>query len=286
MRQHGAVARWQLLAAGITGREVEGRLASGHLHMVHRGVYAVGHRRLSLAGHRAAAVLAYGAQAVLSHRTAAALWNLRPDGRLVIDVTAPTTKRPRPGLRIHHAVLAGTDRAEIDGLPVTAWPRTLIDLAGQLTRRDLLRAIERADQLQILDFGALDEMFTRARGHHGEPALRRALAAYDPRHRHTREELERRTLEMLDRQRLGRPEVNGRVAGFEVDLLWRSERLAVELDGWEFHRTRAAFERDRHRSLVLAAHGFTCVRLTWRQVVENEASTAAGLRARLGGALR
>ena len=50
----------------------------------------------------------------------------------------------------------------------------------------------------------------------------------------------------------------------EVDLHWPTHHLIVELDGYETHRTRAAFEADRHRDAALTAEGYRVVRFTWR----------------------
>jgi hypothetical protein len=70
-RQHGVVARRQLVALELGHRAIDYRLAAGRLHPVHRGVFAVGHRRLTQHGLWMAAVLACGVGAVLSHRAAA-----------------------------------------------------------------------------------------------------------------------------------------------------------------------------------------------------------------------
>lgn len=71
-RQHGVVARRQLPALGFSAREIEHRVARGRLHLVMRGVYAVGWPRLTRERRWMAAVLACGEGAVLSHRSAAA----------------------------------------------------------------------------------------------------------------------------------------------------------------------------------------------------------------------
>jgi very-short-patch-repair endonuclease len=76
-RQYGVVARFQLLAIGLTARMIDRRVATGRLHAIHRGVYAVGHKRIPQEGRWLAAVLACGDSAVLSHRSAAALWGIR-----------------------------------------------------------------------------------------------------------------------------------------------------------------------------------------------------------------
>jgi len=116
--QHGVVARRQLIWLGYTRHEVDRRIASGMLHVLHRGVYAVGHDRLTREGRWFAAVLAAGDNAVLSHEPAAAIWRLR-DKERDIEVTAPTQRRQRWGIRIHEASLASTDVTTRHGIPVT-----------------------------------------------------------------------------------------------------------------------------------------------------------------------
>ena len=76
-RQHGVVARRQLLAMGLGRRAIGGRLARGNLLEVHYGVYAVGRRTLTKKGLGMAAVIAAGPGAVLSHRSAGRLWGSR-----------------------------------------------------------------------------------------------------------------------------------------------------------------------------------------------------------------
>jgi very-short-patch-repair endonuclease len=67
----------------------------------------------------------------------------------------------------------------------------------------------------------------------------------------------------------------------EVDAAWRRQRLIVELDGYAFHGTRAAFERDRARDRRLAAKGWRVLRVTWRDVEHRKEELAADLRALL-----
>jgi very-short-patch-repair endonuclease len=64
------------------------------------------------------------------------------------------------------------------------------------------------------------------------------------------------------------PAVNARTAGFEVDFLWPGERVVVEVDGYQFHCGRTAFERDRRKGLALAAAGLRVIRISWRQLVD------------------
>lgn len=282
--QAGRVARWQLLDEGVTRRAIERRLQSGHLHPVHVGVYAVGHPRLDAAARRWAAVLAAGPDAVASHRTAGDIWGLRPDNRAMVDVTSARRLRNRDGLRTHRARLAAQDRAEVGGLPLTSVARTLLDLAAVLRPDDLRRPIENAERHRVFDLASLDDLLSRAHGHRGAGALRRALDNHDPRHLLTRSELEILALAFLDGHRLPRPEVNVKLGPFEVDLLWRHVPLVGELDSWEFHRTREAFERDRARDRFLAARGVQVIRLTHRALTTRASRTAAEIAAALARA--
>ena len=73
------------------------------------------------------------------------------------------------------------------------------------------------------------------------------------------------------------PEVNVPVHGHQVDFLWRDQGLVVEVDGFQFHSTREAFERDRRRDAELQRAGLRVLRVTWRQVVAAPYATLANL---------
>ena len=205
---------------------------------------------------------------------------------VTVDVTVSVHLRSRRGVQVHRASLAPEDRAFADGVPVTSVSRTLLDLATLLRPRDLQRAVERAERVQLLDLGAVARLLARSNGHRGVGRLRAGLAAYDPRHRWSRSELERRALELIDEHGLPRPTLNARVGPYEVDLLWRSAGLVVELDGWEFHKTRDAFERDRRRDRWLTARGLRSIRLTHRALTADATETFAEIAAILGGPQR
>ncbi len=89
-------------------------------------------------------------------------------------------------------------------------------------------------------------------------------------------------LALCRRHRLPQPEVNVRISRYEVDFLWRDKRLIVEVDGWDAHRTRSAFEEDRARDARLAVLGYEVVRFTWRQLTRDQAAVAKTIRTLLG----
>ena len=94
----------------------------------------------------------------------------------------------------------------------------------------------------------------------------------------TRSELERRFLRLCRRHRLPKPEINARLGPFIVDFLWRDRHLVVETDGYRFHRGRLAFEADRARDVELKLLGYTVVRFTHRQLVNDPSRVARTLR--------
>jgi very-short-patch-repair endonuclease len=265
-RQYGVVSGDQLRQLGYSTSAIRRAKDAGRLHRIHRGAYAIGHVDLSEHGRCLAAALACGSDALLSHASAAWLWNLFPTCPSPIHVTVSTRGHRVPSICLHHApAVSDEDRALREGIPVTALPRTLLDLAATVERARLERAIERSEQLGIFDLRAVEALLTRIRGHHGCGRLRRALRAYrDP--AFTRSELERRFLALAREAGLPRPSVNTFVADYEIDMYWPRERFAVELDGYEHHRTRAAFERDRLRQEDLKLAGIEMIRVTATRV--------------------
>jgi very-short-patch-repair endonuclease len=259
-RQHGVVTTEQLLSAGVLPSGVTDRVKAGRLHRIYRGVYAVGHPNIGNQGRWMAAVLAIGAPAVLSHRSAAALWGILAPAQM-IEVTVPGGggRRPRHGIRLHRSVtLSPPDVTRRSTIPVTKPARTLSDLRRVLPAEQAARAVRQAEYLRL--------------------PLGDAASTVD----HTRSELEARFLTLCRRHRLPQPEVNVRVDRFLVDFLWRDARLVAEVDGWDSHRTRSAFEEDRARDVRLTLLGYDVVRFTWRQVEHDSKDVATTIRRLLG----
>jgi hypothetical protein len=269
----------------MTSSSIDRRVAAGRLHRIHEGAFAVGHSLLSENGRRMAAVLACGPEAVLSHRSAAALWGIRrDDSRRSFDVTASGRRGRSPaGIDAHRdGSLSVRDRALVDGIPCTSLARTLLDLAGVISLKELKYAIRRAEELKIFDLVALEEVIARSKGRRGLTRLKRALAEFDERDGRTRRQLERLFLELCRRADLPTPEVNAPLAPsgvpIEADFLWREARLVVETDGRATHGTRRAFEEDRRRDQRLKLAGFDVIRCTWRQATEEPESLVHRIR--------
>jgi Transcriptional regulator, AbiEi antitoxin len=266
VRQHGVVARRQLVALGLGRRAIGHRLEQGRLHRVHRGVYAVGHPLLTRHGRWLAAVLAVEG-AVLSHRAAGSLWGIRPSD--LIEVTAGRAVRPRAGIRIREATLRADEVCTHEGILVTTPARTLLDLAAILNARDLERAANEAEVRRLASPTSLDALVARYPGRPGTPAVKELLATQRIGANITKEELEHRFLAFLDERGIPRPQTNADLAlhdgtWIKPDCLWRQAKLIVELDGGATHHTRRAFERDRARDRKAVVSGHRVIRITWR----------------------
>lgn len=283
--QHGVVARAQLLSLGVGREAIKVRLRTGRLHRLHRGVYAVGHRALSREAIWMAAVLFCGPRAVLSCRSAAALWGLRSYSG-AIEVTAPSKTRSRGDVRRHFAVLPADEMTERDGIPVTTVPRTIFDLSAMEPVNRVEQALRQQERLRHYDALSLAQLLDRYPRHRGNRAARECLRRLrDLPGGTTREELEARFLVFLERNGFPRPRLNAWISvgshRYQVDCLWPAQKVIVELDGYETHGTRHAFESDRDRDRRLIAAGYRGPRITWRQLHEIPEEVATDLRALL-----
>jgi hypothetical protein len=278
-RQHGAVSARQLEEAGLTRASISRWAQGGRLHRVHRGVYAVGHRALSLDGRLVAGLLYAGDEAVFSHTTAAWLWSLIDAEPKRLHLTVLKRRRSLPEIRIHHS--RRITALHCRGYPVTPVARTLLDLAGMLSFRELRRAVAEADYRGLLDPRELRGVLGKGRRGSGE--LRAALDRHLPQLAETLSLLEARFLELCESAALPLPEINARVSRMRVDALWREQQLAVELDGGGAHGGAAAMKRDRRRELALRSAGFRVIRYSWDQVTGQRAEVIADLRRLLAG---
>jgi len=279
-RQHGVVSKRQLRRLGFGDGAIQARLGMRRLVRLHGGVYAIGYARLGQRGHWWAGVLAYGGGALLSHRSAAMLWGLARQRGSLVEVTAPAGRQGperRRRLWIHRCRLHFEDRTEQDRLPVTSVARTLFDFAEVAPFYELEKTWEEADRRNLLRFAEVERVCDRGRGRRALKPIRRLLAeARAP--SQGRSPLETRFARFREHYGLPSGVTNVDVLGREVDVLWPSARLVVELDSWEHHSHRAAFERDRARDPAFLLAGYRTVRVTHRRLDRESDALAAEIR--------
>lgn len=290
LAQQGVIRFEQLLELGFQAREVQKRRG---LYRHYRGVYSiVPPSMLSFKGRYIAAVFACGDAAALSHRSAADLHGLRASSRGGIDViVAGRTARRHKGIDLHRSVtLTPADITIVEAIPVTTVARTLLDLAAVVRRRAVERALDQAEILELFDLNALNDQLDRNPHHPGAPTLKAVLEQHTAGTTVTWSHLEELCLEVTRTANVQPPEVNAWVdpgdgePPVRADFVWRAQQVTVEADGFGFHKTRQAFERDRRRDQRLIRVGWRPVRVTERQLKSERARIAALLVDLLTGA--
>lgn len=274
-RQHGVVTRRQLEEVGLGSRAITIRVRKGQLHRVHQGVYAFGAFPVSHRQRWMAAVLACGEGAVLSHHSAAALWELlRPiDGPVHVSVPTTTGRMSRRGIHLHRCPslaelssppsslpIRGGRGGQLStrrhNIPVTTVQRTIDDLAGVVPPRLVRRAKRQAELMGV-----------RLRDAEGK---------------RSRSDLEEDFLALCAHHRLPPSETNAKTGRWEVDFLWREQKLVVEIDSFLYHRGSVSFHEDHARDLDLRRHGYTVLRFTEQQLEDEPGHLAADVAAALG----
>jgi hypothetical protein len=271
-RQHGLITHEQALAASLTTSQIRRRNRSGEWSVARPGVYAVGGAPQTWLQAVAAVALSAQPAAWISHQTAAVVWGLPIEHDDAIHILTSLERRVRlQGVHGHRSGgLFSADLSTRHGIPLTTPPRVLVDLSGRLTYRALSRAVDDALRRRIMRLDTLRRCVGRLAEAPGRrlavlhELLGERLPGYDP----GDSDLETRVLRVLVAHGFPPPvqqhrvRVGGRTC--KIDLAYPALRLGIELDGWEFHRGRFAFDDDRARANLLVANGWHLVRFTSR----------------------
>lgn len=284
-RQSGVVPVAQLYELGFSRQQIDVRVRRGQLHPRYHGVYAVGHTRLSLRGELLAAWFAAGPHSFLSHSTAAAYHGLRPHDLQRIELTVPVEHTPpgRCGLIVHRTTTP-IEPAEItrtDLFAVATVPRVLVDVSGRSTDAELDALLTAAVHAEVFDPFAFEAALERHPRRPGIGRLKAVADWYRP-GLDRKSELER----MFDRTLAQRRDIpscerNVELGEWEIDCLWREQRLALELDGRRYHTARQDFDRDRRKDTQLQLLGFRPMRVGYWTWVRESGRVIADLLAML-----
>lgn len=281
-RQHGVVARRQLLDRGFSDDQVELRLRRGSLQRLHPGVYAVGDLALPALGRAAAAILACSPRAYLSHATAAAIWGLARLGAGDVELTLVARRRRNPaGVRVHWiSELAPGELRRHEGLPVSSPSLTILDVASRLPPDRLADLVHGARHRRLVGLAELRATLAAHPRRRGAGALRRLLAGAET-SLAVESRAEARCLRLMVRHGL-RPDASQVAVGpYRVDFLYRRERLIVEVEGYRHHGGRRPFDADRRRASYLLARGYAIFPVTWTDLTRDPEGTMRRLRAAL-----
>lgn len=285
-RQHALVTRRQALDAGMSRHEIDSMVAAREFEVVHRGVYRVAGSPQTWAQTVMAASLAAGPEAVASHRSAAALLGMPVGANPPVELTVPARLRPRVrGAIIHRAGLAKGDRAQAQGIPVTAPARTLVDIAGVVDRSVLEDVLDDSAERKLVNLTRLDAYLERLgrQGRGGAGALHDLLSARLRVARVQQGRFEREVLALVKRYGLPAPVFQHKVClpnGDEVylDIAWPPFLVALEADSYRYHSSLSSWSADRTRNNeIVAALGYRLLSITWLDVKRRPAASAAML---------
>lgn len=270
--QHSLITLDQALSAGLSIGQIRHRTRAGEWVAVRPRVFAVAGVPPSWLQMAAATALSLQPHAWLSHGTAGRLWGFPGVEAPEIDVLVDAERRVKlAGVRSHRSrALFTADLTRHLGMPVTSPERTLVDLSAAAPEEALGRMLDDALRRRLVRLERLATCLGRLSK---SPGRRLAVVAslvaarlpgFDP----GDSDFETRVLRALVAAGLPVPVQQHRVRllgrSFRLDLAYPREKLAIELDGWEFHRSRSAFDDDRTRANLLVASGWTLVRFTSR----------------------
>jgi very-short-patch-repair endonuclease len=275
LRQHGLITRAQALRIGLTARQVEGRSRSGRWMRVGRGIYRTGGAP-DVWEQRVMCACLEG-RAMASHRTAAPLWRLEgfPEHRIEV-VVRRGVRFAREGVVVHESL--DLDRIEpvvLRGIPTTPLDRTILDLGAVMRFQDYDLFVQRVVASGRITWQQLLDVLVR-HARRGRDGVGRLRAVLDERYGivPAGSDFEVLVERLLVDQGLPKPvrqhEIRSAKGWFiaRVDLAYPELKIAIELDGRAFHSDAEAFERDRERQNKLVLRGWTVLRFTWKQLLE------------------
>lgn len=216
-----------------------------------------------------------GPKAAVARRAAAVHWNISKKAG-PIEIVRPYNQYPVPPPRdrqasgrdlvVHRSrLLPESEITRHRGIPITTVSRTLLDLAPELCVSQLREVFNEAVRRSLLDFADLGRVLTRGPGWSGISKLRVLADEWHPDDARARTELENQFVLLCTKSGLSRPEINVNLLGYEVDCLWREERVVVELDSVGFHSQPSELDADRERDIVLRQHRYEVLRFTYRR---------------------
>jgi very-short-patch-repair endonuclease len=271
--QHGLLSRTQAEELGFTRHAISHRLESGAWERLRPSVYRLAGTPSSWHQQVMVAVLASKQFALASHSTAARLWRLQLPSLDVIEMTTPLGHHVRiPGVRSHRSgIFTAADCTISAGIPAMSGARALFDQSARFDDLTLGAALDDGLRRGVVSLSAMHRLALRLPGiapGRSPARIERLLAARIPGYDPGDSELETRVYSVLCEAGLPTPrrlhpvKVDGR--RFVLDLAYPDERIAMEVDGFDVHRTRSAFDADRSRQNLLVLAGWLLLRFTSR----------------------
>jgi very-short-patch-repair endonuclease len=283
-RQFGLVAYRQALDCGLSRSSISRRVASGAWLRVLPRVYRLASTPESWCQRALAACLWAGDGSALSHKAAAHLWGFEGFRECPVDVmTSRSLRVAAPWLVIHRVQgLIPFDVTRKEGIPVTTPSRTLLELGAVCDEGAVDIAIDSAVRDGLVSMERLQRQLevSGTNGCRGTSVLRRLLHVRGRSYRPMDSGGEIRFRRLLSKFGLPQPQHQypSRAGTRRIDFAYPEAMLAIEIDGFDPHSGKKAWQHDRARQNELVAEGWTVVRFTWDDLVYRSSDVAGLIR--------
>jgi very-short-patch-repair endonuclease len=269
-RQGGMARRRQLRKAGMSRRQLQAAVDAGRFRLLTPGLYVTADRGPDELLRAAVVRL----DAVVSDQSAALLWGIElshtPEQPHVL-VARNRGGAEHEGVRVHRVDLREGESEPLGTVNVTTVLRTLLDLSRRLPVEQAVAAVDSALRQGLITTEELVGGLCALPAGRGRQRVCRVLDLIDPKSGSVLESLCRVLLALNG---LPAPQTQhvvrsaGRWVG-RVDFAWLDQWLIVETDGFEYHKDRASYRKDRRRLNALQLAGWTVLRFSWEDVVHD-----------------
>jgi very-short-patch-repair endonuclease len=283
--QHWLITRSQALALGLSPKAIGRRMSSGQYLPLYPCVYRIAVAPQSWRQRLLGACL--WTRGVASHRSALLVLGLEGYSGEVVEVTNSVTRRTSTErVRIHHlARLPSSDVKMMGAIPTTNPTRILLDVGSVLSFKGLEEALDSALRQRLTSLDRLRAGVERlgGRGSRGPKTLGKLLDARGdmvP----TDSALETRLSCLLRRHCLPQPQRQVEVRderGFigRLDFAYPELMIAIEVQSYRWHSSRAAWGKDMERLNRLQALGWIVIQVTFEDLERRSAEVAQRIRA-------
>lgn len=267
-RQHGVVSRAQVLETGVSSDQLGRRRRCGAWQRLFPGVFRVEGAPSTWRQRLKAAALWAGEGHALSHGTAAALHGFDWfRGTEAVELTTVKNLRAN-GVTTHVvSVLDPREVASVECFRVTSVPRTLLDLAAVLPMNDTRQLCDQAMRRKWMNLDRFEQLLERHGGSPGCKVLRALTHEYAGGDGPTESQLEDLVRTLLEQAGLPKPVKQRTVCAGRrlrrLDFHFPGTKVVIEADGYAWHASVEAFERDRQRRNALTLKGFLILQWTW-----------------------
>ncbi len=290
-KQHGAVARYQLIDEGINRNSITHLIRKKILVRVTHGVYTMIGSTESWEQRAVIATLSCGREGYLSHESVLMLFNLLPKDRnrisrrrtntrknTLIHVTTPRREYHKDDIYFHRSTCLDIRDKSLStfGIRHVSVERALIDCAQQLTKYELDYVIDNALSRGLIN---LKHMRTLLSSLHTAPGRekKRTKSLLEPYFQNGQQpasesSLEKRIQTVLSEvspypiKKQHPAKINGRM--YRIDLAISEKMIAIEVDGFAHHSSRTKFDNDRQRQNDLIGAGWKLARFTAKSTNE------------------